>query len=257
MVGVYATAGSDASAQAKSQLFSIGYSQADATATIAIKNNVLIEAEVRSTSLRTRARPRACRPKPRVRNRAACRARSRAHSRVARGVLGQAHVHHHSRRYGRNPCGRTVNIRALGETESEAEPSRACRRRHCCARARAAVFTADILTQIDGKVTADMNTNGGEVVKFEFDPTVAAADYTSTQTATRLRTGETVQVEVEVNASMRQARYSSTSSRSQRPGQPLGADLYQPCQLAGDFEPWVTSTSKTTGSPSTTGQRSQ
>src|SRR5262249_47418431 len=43
VVGVYATAGSDATAQAKSQLFSIGYSQADAHATIEIKDGAVID----------------------------------------------------------------------------------------------------------------------------------------------------------------------------------------------------------------------
>ncbi len=39
-----------------------------------------------------------------------------------------------------------------------------------------------------------MNTNGGEVVKFEFDPTVPAAAMKSNQTSTRLVAGDTVQV---------------------------------------------------------------
>src|SRR6202008_2140469 len=43
VVAFYAPAGPDASAQAKSQLFSLGYSQADATATIDIKGGVTIE----------------------------------------------------------------------------------------------------------------------------------------------------------------------------------------------------------------------
>jgi hypothetical protein len=39
-----------------------------------------------------------------------------------------------------------------------------------------------------------MNTPGGEVVKFEFDPTIAAADWNSGETPSRLKTGETVRV---------------------------------------------------------------
>ncbi|MFN5949181.1 MAG: hypothetical protein ACK43N_11855, partial [Pirellulaceae bacterium] len=52
--------------------------------------------------------------------------------------------------------------------------------------------TEDILAEVAGKVTAEMNTNGGEVVKFEFDPTVKGSDYTTDQTARRLIPGETV-----------------------------------------------------------------
>ena len=74
--------------------------------------------------------------------------------------------------------GRTVNIRALGETESEAEAESGLFADGTAALALALQFsTADILTKVDGKVQADMNTNGGEVVKFEFDPTVPAAAY--------------------------------------------------------------------------------
>ena len=82
--------------------------------------------------------------------------------------------------------GRTVNIRALGETESEAEAESGLFADGTAALALALQFsTADILTKVDGKVQADMNTNGGEVVKFEFDPTVAAAGCTSDQTEHR------------------------------------------------------------------------
>jgi hypothetical protein len=37
-----------------------------------------------------------------------------------------------------------------------------------------------------------MNTEGGEVVKFEFDPTIKAAVYSSDQTIPRLKAGDTV-----------------------------------------------------------------
>src|SRR5215216_4049364 len=83
--------------------------------------------------------------------------------------------------------GRTVNIRSLGETESEAEAESGLFAHGTAALAIALQFsTADILTEVSGKVTADMNTNGGEVVKFEFDPTVKAAGSTSAQTRSRL-----------------------------------------------------------------------
>ena len=83
--------------------------------------------------------------------------------------------------------GRTVNIRSLGETESEAEAESKLFADGAASIALALQFsTADILSRVDGKVTAQMNTPGGEVVKFEFDPTVPAANFKSDQTISRL-----------------------------------------------------------------------
>ena len=83
--------------------------------------------------------------------------------------------------------GRTVNVRALGEIESEAEAESGLFADGAASIAFSLEFsTADILAQIDGNVQADMNTPGGEVVKFEFDPTFKAAVFTSDDTANRL-----------------------------------------------------------------------
>ncbi|MCI0464745.1 MAG: hypothetical protein L0Z62_48090, partial [Gemmataceae bacterium] len=200
VVGVYATAGSDASAQAKSQLFSLGYSQADARATIEIKDNVLIEGNgpvnitadasaTASMTTETAREEQGSVPGKRSAAFAASLAVSWARLTSTVTVAETAFVH----------GGRTVNIRSLGETESEAEAESSLFADGTAALALALQFsTADILTQIDGKVQADMNTNGGEVVKFEFDPTVSAAGLKSDQTSTRLVEGDTVQVLVEV-----------------------------------------------------------
>ncbi len=199
-VGVYATAGSDASAQAKSALVSLGYSQSDATATIEVQGNVLIEgggpvnitSDASSTAKMTTETTREEQgsvPGKKESGVAASLAVSWARLTSTTTIASTAVVH----------GGRTVNIRALGETESEAESESGLYADGTASLSLGLQFsTANILTQIDGTVTADMNTNGGEVVKFEFDPTVAAAASTSSQTTTRLVPGDTVQVLEEV-----------------------------------------------------------
>ena len=196
VVGVYSTAASDASASAASSLFSLGYSQSDATATITIGDNVLIEgngpvnitasaSSVASISTETAREEQGSIPGKKSSGFAASLAVSWAKLTSTVTVAETAEVH----------GGRTVNIRALGDIESEAEASSSLYADGSAALALALQFsTAAILTQVDGKVTADMNTNGGEVVKFEFDPTVAASDYTSSETATRVAPGETVKL---------------------------------------------------------------
>ncbi|MDB5862130.1 MAG: repeat-containing protein, partial [Ramlibacter sp.] len=203
VVGIYATAASDASAQAKSQLFSIGYSQADATATIDIQDHVLIEgggainitsdaSATASMSTETSREEQGSVPGKKSAGFAGSLAVSWARLTSTTTVAATAEVH----------GGRTVNIRALGETESEAEAESGLYADGTAALAIALQFsTADILSQVAGKVTADMNTVGGEVVKFEFDPTVAAAGMKSNQVSTRLVAGDTVQVLTEVPVS--------------------------------------------------------
>src|SRR6185503_6381414 len=102
--------------------------------------------------------------------------------------------------------GRTVNVRALGTVESEAASSSGLFADGTAALALALQFsTANILTTLSGTVTADMNTNGGEVVKFEFDPTVKASVYNSSQTIPRLRPGDTVQITQDMPAAAKPA----------------------------------------------------
>ncbi len=196
VVGVYSTAVSDASAIAASQLFSLGYSQSDAKATITIGDNVLIEgngpvnitssaSSTAAMSTDTSREEQGSVPGKKSSAFAASLAVSYAKLTSTVTMADTAEV------YG----GRTVNIRALGDVESAAESASSLFADGAAALSLALQFsTANILTQVDGKVTADMNTNGGEVVKFEFDPTVAASDYVSTQTVTRVAPGETVKL---------------------------------------------------------------
>ena len=142
----------DASAQAKSQLFSVGYSQADATATIEIQDGVLIEGAAGSTSPPTRARRPPCRPRhPR---RAGKRSGQEVSGlrRLGRRVMGQADLHDHGRRDrrhprrpdGQHPRARRDGVRGRSRVGLFADGSAAL--------ALALQFsTADILTRIDGQ----------------------------------------------------------------------------------------------------------
>ncbi|MES2101762.1 MAG: LEPR-XLL domain-containing protein, partial [Pseudomonadota bacterium] len=200
VIGVYATAGSDASAQAKSQLFSIGYSQADATATITIESDVLIEGggavnvtssaeAVAAMTTETSREEQGSVPGKKSNGFAASIAVSWARLTSTVTVAEDAYVH----------GGRTVNIRALGDVESEAESESSLYADGSAALSLALQFsTANVLSQVAGKVQADMNTPGGEVVKFEFDSTLPAAVFKSTDTASRLQTGDTVQLAADI-----------------------------------------------------------
>ena len=69
-------------------------------------------------------------------------------------------------------AGRTVNVRALGGVDSSAEAGTSLAADGTAAVSLALQFSkANIVARVDGTVTADMNTPGGEVVKMEFDPT--------------------------------------------------------------------------------------
>jgi hypothetical protein len=122
VIGVYATAGSDASAQAKSQLVSIGYAQATANATISVETAVKIEGggavNVTSSGSATAAmttetsrEEQGSVPGKKQNGIAASIAVSWAKLNSTVTVANGAYIH----------GGRTVNVRALGDVESEAE----------------------------------------------------------------------------------------------------------------------------------------
>ncbi|MFL6013428.1 MAG: hypothetical protein ACJ74P_03940, partial [Gaiellaceae bacterium] len=182
MVGVYATAVSDATGQAKSQLISVGYSQADAVAKITIEGDAKIEGRNGPVNITSDATATAAMSTATEREeqkdvpgrRGSQFAISLAVSYA--NVVSKTTLAPTAEVYG----SRTVNIRALGESESEAEAKSSLFADGAASIALALEFsTSDILARIDGKVTADMSTNGGEVVKFEFDPTVPAANFTT------------------------------------------------------------------------------
>ena len=184
MVGIYATAVADASGQAASQLFSIGFAQAEAVALITIGKDAEIDGDsgpvnitsdataTASMSTATEREEQGEVPGRRGSQFAVSLAISWAKLTSKTIVAEGATIH----------GARTVNVRALGTTESEAEATSSLYADGSASIAVALEFSnADILAQIDGNVQADMDTNGGEVVKFEFDPTVPAANFTSDQ----------------------------------------------------------------------------
>src|SRR5258708_10412754 len=74
--------------------------------------------------------------------------------------------------------GRTVNVRALGNVESEAEAESGLFADGTAALALALQFsTADILTTLAGTVTADMNTNRRRGLEFQVDPTLNTTNH--------------------------------------------------------------------------------
>ena len=200
VIGIYANATTDASAQAKSQLVSIGYSQADATATINVMSYAVVEGggavNITSGAAATAqmATETSREEQGSVPGRSAQQSKGSAFSAslavAYANVVSTTTVHQYATVHG----GRTVNVRALGEVESAASAESGLFADGTAAIAVALQFsTANITTTLAGTVTADMNTEGGEVVKFEFDPTVKAAVYQSTDAPlTRLKTGDTV-----------------------------------------------------------------
>ncbi|MEO6651268.1 MAG: hypothetical protein ABIP17_01255, partial [Ilumatobacteraceae bacterium] len=202
-IGIYATAGADASGSASSQLVSIGYSQATATAIIDIQSGARVIANngpvnitsdasaTASMSTSTSREEQGAVPGKRGSGFSGSLAVSWASVTSTTTVAQNAEV----------LAGRTVNIRALGTSESEAEAESSLYADGAAAIAIALEFsTADILTRIEGTVTGNHSFPGGEVVRFEFDPTVKASNWTSDQTIARLRTGETVQLQTAFGA---------------------------------------------------------
>ncbi|MFN9446209.1 MAG: hypothetical protein ACK57Y_09265, partial [Pirellulaceae bacterium] len=193
-VGIYSTTAADASSQAKSELFSIGYAQSSATSLIDVQSGVKIQGagsinitsdatSVAGMSTETEREEQGNVPGKKSSQFAASVAAAWAKLTSKTTIAATAEIQ----------GGRTVNIRALGNIEAEASSESSLFADGSAALSIGLQFsTADILAEVAGKVTAEMNTNGGEVVKFEFDPTVKGSDYTTDQTARRLIPGETV-----------------------------------------------------------------
>ena len=172
-IRIQAIAGADASSATKGTMVSLGYSQANASATIDILDEALIEADgpINITSNGSAVAKMVSKTKKeesgnitgdKTKKFAASVAVSNARLTSKATVAETAEIH----------GGRTVNVRAMGEVESEAESESALFADGTAALAMGFQFSfADILTTLAGTVTSDMSTPGGEVVKFEFDPT--------------------------------------------------------------------------------------
>ena len=173
VIGVYSTAVSNASGQAASQLAAVGYAQASATATLDVLAGASITANgpinltsdgtaIASMNAGTEREEQGAVPGQRGKAFAASVAATWAQLTSTATVADTATIH----------GGRTVNVRALGEVESEAEAESTLYADGTASLSLALQFsTADVLTTVAGNVQADMKTSGGEVVKFEFDPT--------------------------------------------------------------------------------------
>jgi hypothetical protein len=126
-VGVYADASTDASAQAKSDKISIGYSQASATATIEVKSYALVqgggavnitsgaEAIAQMATESSSEEPGALPGRSAEASKGSAFAASLAIAYA--NVVARTTVYEHATVHG----GRTVNVRALGSVEAGAE----------------------------------------------------------------------------------------------------------------------------------------
>jgi hypothetical protein len=196
VVGIYSVASAESTGQAVGSVISVGYTQSDVTSTIDIQDGVKIRGNgpinitsdgTSIASISSEAEREKQRKIPGNRKNAFAASLGISHARLTSTttVAPTAEI------YG----GRTVNVRALGTTESEADVTSGLFADGTASLAIGIQLSfADVLTKVDGKVTADMSTNGGEVVKFEFDPTVAASDYTSDESVRRVAPRDTVKL---------------------------------------------------------------
>ena len=191
MVGIYATAVSDASGQAASQLFSVGYSQADAIAKITVESGAKIEGRTGPVNITSDATATAEHVDGDEREEQGQVPGQRGAQFAISLAVSWANVISQTTmapdRRGPRLRARSTSARsATSESEAEADvdaSSRTARRR---SPSRSSSRRPTSWPRSTGKVTADMATNGGEVVKFEFDPTVPAANFESDQTIKRL-----------------------------------------------------------------------
>lgn len=187
IVGLYATAGADAGASTSSSLLSIGYAQAKAKATVDIADAeitaakaIVITADASASASMSASTSRATDSTPNPGGAqvalalAVAWADATATIHVATGAVIDG--------------GRTVNIRAGGAVESEAEAESGMYADGNAALAFALDFsTSDISTTVDGTVIARMDP--GSVVKIEIDPTVTENTDPATPLAERYPVG--------------------------------------------------------------------
>ncbi|MCA9149462.1 MAG: hypothetical protein KDA92_09195, partial [Planctomycetales bacterium] len=224
-VGIYSTAASDASGVASSSLFSIGYVQAHATATVDIKDNVhitatdavVITASGDSTASIDTSTDRDVdsTPNPGGTQFAMSLAIANAQLDSTIDVAQTATI----------TAGKSANIAASGNVDSSAGAEAGIFSDGASAVAVGLEFSdANITTTVNGTVIA--NANPGYFVKFEIDPLVEAADYESTETITKtLVAGDTVKVVSAYDSGIGNPLPAGTIV------QYLGADVPQPVNL--------------------------
>ncbi len=175
-VGVYATAGADASGSASGSLFSLGYANANALARVDIGANVqvvstdeavVVTADGSATANISTSTDRGLKSTPNpgsaqiALSLAVSYAEVRSHVTVAQGALIDA--------------GKTANVTAAGSVDSQSSAKSGIFSDGAAGLAFALQFSdADITTAVDGTVIA--RAKDGYTVKIEIDPTVGPGE---------------------------------------------------------------------------------
>ncbi|MFM8188319.1 MAG: hypothetical protein ACKN85_07560, partial [Pirellula sp.] len=193
--GIGASAGSDSSSIAKSAFVSIGYSQATAKAQVDIRPGVKIHSDGSidiGTSATTKAATETETSKEEEKS-----AQGRSLSKIAASV-GASWANLVSTitvaQGAEVIAGRRANIASSGETETETVAASGLYANGTAAIALGLQFsTATVKTDIQGKVIAQQKNLGPIGASFEFDPTIPASIYKTSDSAPRITKGDTVQ----------------------------------------------------------------
>ncbi len=207
-IGMYATAAADASGTASSSMISVGYAQAMAHAEINIEAGVAIsggEAVVitstgNATANISASTQRELDSTPNPGGTGGGQGKNQFA--VAIGVA-YADVFSHVTMADTAVifAGKTANVTAGGEIESEASGEAGIYGSGAAGLGFGIeISKANIHAKVDGKITANMIP--GSVVKLEIDPTVSAGTYTTDDTTSALKNGETVLLKADVNSDL-------------------------------------------------------
>jgi hypothetical protein len=213
-IGIYATATADASGAAYSSLVSIGYVDANATATIDIRKGVVIDAGAavvvtstgNATASISSSTERDLDPFFNLvmsdTGPVELRLTDAPSVAIAIGVTNANVTSHVSVAEGASiTAGKTANVMATGEVNTEASGEAGLDSRGAAGLGLGIqISNADIHTQVDGSITA--LARAGYTVKNEIDPLLAKSDYDSNAQAFGLMTGKTVELKTTVNSDL-------------------------------------------------------
>ena len=170
-VGIYATAGADASGTVISKLFSVGFAQAKSTATITVADDVDIRGRG-AVNLTSDASATASMSTATAREMGAVGGSNKTQVALSLAI-SNADVTAKTTvaERARIRAGTTLNVRALGAHESGAEAESGLFSNGLAGLALALQFSKeDVLAEVNGSMQADMTHPDGAVVKLEFDP---------------------------------------------------------------------------------------
>ncbi len=190
-VGLYATAASDATGEAKSKFFSVGYGQAKATASVDIAAGAVIQSTGAAVVVTSDAKAIA-----------KMTTETKQDQKDDSGIAGSLAVSNSEVKStvtlaagATVEAAKTANLRANGDITSETESKGSTFASGKAGMGFGLSFSSsDIHTQVDGTVIAHVDPN--YLVKIEINPTVKYGDavYTSDQTVMLLSNGETVEL---------------------------------------------------------------